>query len=263
MKHISVCIPTYEMGGRGAVFLKHSLDILAQQTFKDFEIVISDHSEDNQIQDLCDQYVNRLDIRYVKNSENRGNSSANVNNAIKKATGRLIKILFQDDFLYHSHALEDIAGAFDLEKDGWLVTACIHTRDGVSFFRPFNPHYDDATILAKNTISSPSVVTIRNEDPVFFDEKLIWWMDLDYYKRCYGRFGSPRIVNSINVVNRIGEHQMTNTAATEQRRENEFRYILGKYQVKNARRLMVVYKARKYKRIVKSAAKKLFRMKAS
>ena len=44
---ISVCIPTYEMRGFGAAFLKQCLDILKKQTFKDFDVVISDYSNNS------------------------------------------------------------------------------------------------------------------------------------------------------------------------------------------------------------------------
>ena len=55
MKLVSVCIPTYEMGGYGNIFLKHSLDILAKQTFKDFDVVISGHSKADLIKNVCDE----------------------------------------------------------------------------------------------------------------------------------------------------------------------------------------------------------------
>ncbi len=37
-KLISICIPTYEMHGMGAAFLKQSFDMLKIQTFKDFDM---------------------------------------------------------------------------------------------------------------------------------------------------------------------------------------------------------------------------------
>ena len=48
---ISICIPTYEMNGMGVEYLEYSFNILYSQTFKDFEIIISDHSESNLIKD--------------------------------------------------------------------------------------------------------------------------------------------------------------------------------------------------------------------
>ena len=74
MKLLSVCISTYEMGGFGPSFLDQSLSILSRQTFKDFEVVISDQSLDDGIKNVCEKYQNILDIKYIKNY-NRGNGS--------------------------------------------------------------------------------------------------------------------------------------------------------------------------------------------
>jgi len=229
MKTLSVCIPTYEMKGLGHIFLSQSFDILVNQTFKDFDVVISDHSQNNLIENLCTEYRGKLNINYFKNIEGLGSSSANINNAIRKAKGKLIKILFQDDFLFHEKSLEEIVQNFDTENDNWLVTASVHTRDGINFFRSFYPKYNHLIHLGRNTISSPSVLTIKNESPLLFDENLIWFMDCDYYKRCYNKFGCPKIVDKINVVNRIGSHQVTAGVVNRVIKTREFLYILRKY----------------------------------
>ena len=229
MKFLSICIPTYEMSGKGNVFLEHSFKILLNQTFKDFEVVISDHSKTDVIKNLCHKYENKLDIHYIRNLNNIGNSSTNTNNAIRNAKGKLIKILFQDDFLYDEKSLENIVKSFNLKKDHWLITACEHSKDGINFYKPFYPRYHNKIHLGKNTISSPSVLTIKNENPLLFDENLIWLMDCDYYKRCYEKFGKPKILKKINVVNRTGEHQISNTLVNKNLKNKEYDYILKKY----------------------------------
>jgi hypothetical protein len=49
----SIAIPTYEMHGHGVTFLEHSFKILNEQSFKDFEMVVSDRSINNDINSLC------------------------------------------------------------------------------------------------------------------------------------------------------------------------------------------------------------------
>lgn len=231
MNTLSICIPTYEMNGQGSLFLRQSFDVLAQQTFKDFDVVISDHSQDTAIEHLCREYGQTLEIHYYKNIHNRGSSSANINNAINYATGRLIKILFQDDFLYHEKALAEIVEAFDIEKDHWLITACIHSTDGTTFFKPFYPHHHTIQhIWIKTVFSSPSTLTIKNDHPLLFDEQLVWHMDSDYYRHCYDTFGEPNILNTINVVNRVGAHQVTATMATRALRKKEYLIMLQRYE---------------------------------
>lgn len=229
-KLLSIGIPTYEMYGLGATFLKASFDILKKQHFKDFDVVISDYSKDDSIKKLCDEYRKELDIHYHKNTDPAGGMSANGNNVIKHATGKLIKILFQDDLLYNEQSLGIVAKNFDLEKDSWLVTGCIHTKDGHTFYNPHHPRYNHKIYLGNNTIGSPSVLTIKNSGSLFFDTKLKWMMDCDYYKRCYDAFGKPKLVHEIAAVIRVGAHQITNTEVNEALKKAEQDYLALKYK---------------------------------
>jgi glycosyltransferase involved in cell wall biosynthesis len=228
MYKVSVCIPTYEMGGLGVLYLKENFDFLKKQTFKNFEVVISDHSSNSEIENLCIEYSQFLHISYYRNTDKVGISSANLNNSILKSKGEIIKILFQDDFLFDNNSLEDIVNHFDLKLDKWLVTACEHTYDGKTFVRPFYPKYHNEIHKGINTISSPSVLTILNSNPILFDENLIWLMDCDYYKMCNTRYGEPKILNKINVVNRVGIHQVSNTIVTNEIKNKELKYVLEK-----------------------------------
>ena len=46
----TIGIPTYEMAGKGVLFLGELLDTINEQIFRDFEVIISDHSIDNEIE---------------------------------------------------------------------------------------------------------------------------------------------------------------------------------------------------------------------
>lgn len=226
--YISICIPTYEMKGLGVKYLEHSFEILKKQSFNNFEVIISDHSKNDAIKNLCNKYKDYINIKYYRNKKNIGSSSSNINNALKNASGKIIKILFQDDFLYNDKSLEEIVNNFNIKEDNWMVTACEHSYDGKTFFRKFYPKYNKMIFLGKNTISSPSVLTIKNNTKIFFDEKLIWLMDCDYYKRCYDNFGQPKILNKINVVNRVGDHQVSNSLVNKMTKIKETVYIIIK-----------------------------------
>lgn len=227
---ISICIPTYEMKGKGVEYLEFSFNILYQQTYKDFEIVISDHSSSDDITMLCERWNSILNINYVRNEYKRGNSSANINNAIKHAKGDIIKILFQDDILYNEYSLEKQIEIFD---GGWLVTACCH-YDGENIYKPFYPTYHNSIQYGANTISSPSVLMFENKNTIEFDENLIWLMDVDYYKRLYDKFGFPKICNYICIINREHKDQISNTLATQSIKDNELQYIIKKYERVNS-----------------------------
>lgn len=152
MKHISICIPTYEMHGKGSIFLRQSFERILEQTFKDFDIVISDNSTDTTIKDVCAEYVDKLTIIYTQNPDPQKGIVSNLNNSLQNATGKIIKILFQDDFFYSPKSLQIIADNFDLQKDKWVATACIHTKDGLSFEQPHYPSWNNNIHLGNNTI---------------------------------------------------------------------------------------------------------------
>lgn len=224
---ISVAIPTYEAKGLGVIFLEKNFDILKKQTFQNFEIVISDNSKNNEIENLVNKYSQCFKIKYIKNNDI--GMSKNTNCAIRNSNGQYIKILYQDDFLYSRNSLADIANETVNDFD-WLVTACEHSNDGETFYRSFYPRYHDEIHLGNNTISSPSVLTIKNsENKLYFDENITWLMDVDYYKSCYKKFGNPRILNTINVVNRTTTFQ-TSSSITEAQIQKETKYTYLKHK---------------------------------
>lgn len=222
----SIAIPCYEANGKGCYFLEKQFELLKQQSFQDFEIVISDNSQNNEIEKFCEKNQDFLKINHFYYFK-KGNSP-NTNYALKKSKGKYIKIIFQDDFLYSKNSLLDIKNELQ-EKTMWLITACEHSYDGFSCYRPFKPYYHDDIHKGNNTISSPSVLTIKNTDEkIFFDENLSWLMDVDYYKRCFIKFGLPHILNKINIVNRTHNDQFSNYC-TEAVKQKEYNYILKKY----------------------------------
>jgi hypothetical protein len=237
------------MKGSGLDFLKFNFKTFKQQSFQDFEVVISDHSKNDDIKNYCSNVD--LNIKYIKNENKIGNSSANLNNCIKNANGKWIKVLFQDDFLYGKQALQDLKEFIDqnfenysenYDENGilmnnnniWIVTACEHTTDGYYLLNPYEPRWDlNAIYKGHNTISSPSVLTFKNEkeNNIYFDENLIWLMDIDYYHRLYLKYGEPKILKKTNAVNRVWLGSVT--ASVDQNiKQKEFEYFQKKINIK-------------------------------
>ena len=221
---ISVAIPTHEMKG-GDQFLYQSLMRLEAQTFRDFEVVVSDNSEDEQMGNVCKLFKDSLTINYFKNPIK--GMAQNSNSAIKASKGELIKILYLDDFLATEYSLEIIVGNFDDEVE-WMVSGCKHTTDGLNRVNEHKPKYTRNIHTGNNTIGSPSVMTVRNKKPLLFDENLTWLLDCDLYKRYYDKYGLPKILDTFNVVIRQGDHQMTNILSDEIKK-NEHVYLHKKY----------------------------------
>jgi hypothetical protein len=219
------------MHGKGGEFLSLNLSKIITQQYKNYEVVVSDHSISDLVKNVCDEYLSLgMDIKYLRNGSNRGNSSSNINNAILNSEGELVKILFQDDFFFHSESLLDIVNSFQKNEINWLVTACCHSLDGQNFERYYYPKYTEDIMEGNNLISSPSVLSfLKSDNPILFDEKLVWLMDCDIYKRLYLRHGDPFYLNVINVVNRTWEGQFNNHIPWERKRW-EIQYGKEKYK---------------------------------
>ena len=80
MNKFSIAIPAYEMRGLGGKFLKELLSSINRQSYKNVEVVVSDHSRGNtDIYNACKQYSDKLHIVYLQNFYDRGNGPANTN----------------------------------------------------------------------------------------------------------------------------------------------------------------------------------------
>lgn len=206
---VSVCIPAYEMNGQGATFLAVSFEALRAQDFDDFEVVISDQSRDMAVYDLCEVWRDRLTIRHIWNRDAPRQASANVNSALDEAKGEILKVLFQDDYLCATDALSQIHNTLHSGQAKWLLTGSGVTRDGSTIERPMIPKLTEKLHFGKNTVSSPSVLAIRQECTDRFDTDLIWLMDVEFYRRLWTVYGAPAIVEEVLVANRLHDGQVS------------------------------------------------------
>jgi glycosyltransferase involved in cell wall biosynthesis len=226
---ISIAMPTYESFGRGVEFLEKHFEMFQKQTYQDFEVVISDHSLDKDIEEFCSKYRNQININYERNPHNRGNFTDNTNRAIKRCKGDIVKVLFQDDFLRDEDSLKKINDSFEHDI-GWLVTSCEHTHNGVDFVRRHDPVYNDKIYTGNNTIGNPSVLAMANkEDMPLFDERFVWAVDVDLYKRLHDKYGPPKILNEVTVVIRLWNRQMTHLISPARKNE-EIYYSTRKHE---------------------------------
>jgi len=224
---LSIAIPAWEYNGQGVELLARSFIKIEKQNFKDFEVVLSDHSKDDEIKNFCKNWEKRIKIKYIRNKNKRGSSSANINNAIKNCSGEIIKILCQDDYLYNRFSLEETIKAFKKDTE-WLVSAYYHTKDKINIFNLHVPCLS-SFLYKQNTIGTHSCLSIRNEDPILFDENLLWFMDCEYYYRLLLKYGKPKILKTPTVIQLLWEGQVTNTLVTESLIRKELRYVNEKH----------------------------------
>lgn len=197
---ISICVPTYEMNGLGVPFLQELLQTIQQQTYKNYEIIISDQSINDNIKDMIESNFSSEPITYLKVPDSiKRNASCNSNFAFEHATGDIIKPLFQDDFFFRRDCLEKIAES----NTNWGACGFIHTNAMHSHFYNYQtPIYAEDTPIGRNKIGCPSVIFFKKELGIRFDEELIWLMDCELYYRLY-KIDKPAILNESYVAIRI------------------------------------------------------------
>ena len=220
---ISIIVPTYEMYGMGADFLRKNFNSIVEQTHQPFEVVVPDNSDDDTIAKVCDEYVGKLPIKYFKNPSK--GMAQNTSAGVKAATGAIIKILYMDDRFANKNAIENLVKAFTTGV-AWVATGCLHDENG-AVVRPHMPSYNHDIYAGNNTIGSPSVVAFVNKDVILMDESMTWLLDCDLYARMYKLHGAPKFIYSCDVVIGIGKHQTTN-ALSDALKENERQYMLKK-----------------------------------
>ena len=194
---VSVACPTFEYYGRGVEVLDDMFRTISNQTLKDVEVVVSDHSRTDEIEDYCNENEHDLNIKYLRNENGRGNPCINTNNAIDNCTGEIIKIFQQDDFLYDTEALEKMYNVMSNSSEKWFVCGATHTRDdGHTFFNPMFPRWDDQMML--------------------------------YYKN-FLEYGMPIFYHDILIANRVRDTDTLMAEVTDEEIEEEFQYCFKKY----------------------------------
>lgn len=91
---LSVCIPVFN----GADFLREAIDSVLEQDFRDLEVILVDNQSTDETISIIKSYTDPR-IKLFINDTNIG-MVPNWNKAMEYATGKYIKILPADDFIY-------------------------------------------------------------------------------------------------------------------------------------------------------------------
>ena len=190
MPKVSIILPIHDMKN-GAFFLWRAVNSIMEQTFRDYEIIIT----------------------------REGKMAENTNAGMTRASGELIKILYLDDWFAHPNALKDIVDNFK-EEDIWMITGA-NTNP--------HPYWTDDIETGNNKLGSPSALTMRKSHYLPFDNRMSWLLDCSLYKNLYQSYGKlPKILDGVNVNIGVGDHQMTHIL-TDEEKLAEHKLIKEKY----------------------------------
>lgn len=116
LPRVTVGLPVFN----GARYLPRTLQSILSQSFKDFELIVSDNASTDETEDICRTHA-RGDrrVRYVRHSENRG-AAWNHNCLIELAEGSFFKWAGADD-LYEPEFLSFCLKELDSDPDAVLA----------------------------------------------------------------------------------------------------------------------------------------------
>ena len=229
---ISICIPAYKR----TEFLQRLLESLSSQTYRQFEVIITDDSPDGSVEKLAATYQNRLPrLRYWRNPTALG-TPANWNKAISLASGEWIKLMHDDDWFSRNDSLKLFAEAAEANPDSFIFCAYTDVFLDKPLEKPRRPgrfrlrqlEKEPASILSKNVIGPPSVVLYPNKVEHVYDEALKWLVDVDMYIRLLPGLGLHYLPEHLVNVG-VGQEQVTATTHGNPEVEiPEHRYMIRK-----------------------------------
>lgn len=113
---VSICIPTYNRPG----YLSRAVASCLAQTYKNFEVIITDNSTNDDTKKLAATWTDPR-VRYYSNNGNIG-ATESANRALSMATGKYVKFLMDDD-LIKPRALELMVKAMEENPSVAIATS--------------------------------------------------------------------------------------------------------------------------------------------
>ena len=217
MPLISICIPAY----KHVDYLQRLLDSILIQTYKDFEIIITDDSPDNSVAILLKNYNSIPNIHYYKNEKALG-TPENWNEAIRKANGAWIKMMHNDDWFASDDALQVFYDAIRENPGTDFFFSAFQNVEANSgkkeivkmsaadkAFLKSNPYH----LLKKVYIGNPSCTIVKKSLDIFYDKRYKFIVDFDYYIRVIQQTTMPFYIDEVLL--NIGFHDEQVTSYTK------------------------------------------------
>lgn len=233
---VSVCIPTY----KNPELLNRCLKSIFEQSYSNFELIITDDSPDDAVAEVVKNYEDSR-IKYIKNTTPLG-SPENWNEGLRQAKGDYIKIMHHDDWFAVPDALQAYMDEALKSGSDFICANCYNvgpnSKKKHNILNRFKKKWaqDRSLILYANYLGNPSTILFKRpvNDPIFYDKKSIWFVDVLFYYE-YTQL-HPRIsyVNEFLIDTSAGlDTQVTNSAISPKVAIQEFLYVAEKHGLYN------------------------------
>lgn len=242
MPKVSICVPTYQNPEE----VQRLTESVMAQTFTDYELILTDDSKDDRIQDyiekLCaDNAAIAEKIRYFHNEKPLGHIF-NWNEALSHAKGEYIKIMFSDDWFTWPDSLEKLVKLLEEQPEAGLAfSGSMQVSETESYARKPKDGYAEALaedhrrLFMGNEIGAPSDTLYRRDLQVLFDEKSNWASDVFLYFDILQK--NPVFAYTEEPLISIGihENQYTNSFSNNDGRIfGDYEYMFQKYGLRES-----------------------------
>ncbi|MGL5941366.1 MAG: glycosyltransferase [Waterburya sp.] len=220
---VSICIPTYN----GAEYFSETLESIFAQSYRNFEIIISDDNSQDETIKIAQEYQKKSPVNFTIFEHEQYGIGRNWNFAIAKSRGKYIKFIFQDDLMLPKCVEEmvklaetddhiglvfssrEVFLAQGAEQDQGCIQVHQHGQDVHTFWSNLKQIQWGTELLSDpqfftsplNKVGEPSNVLIKKsvfDEIGLFDEELHQTLDMDMWFRimCNYKIGfcEPRLV---------------------------------------------------------------------
>jgi glycosyltransferase involved in cell wall biosynthesis len=171
MSLISICVTTYNRGHSLAL----TIDSILNQTYTDFELIISDDNSQDNTQIICEDFCKKDSrVKYYRNITNL-KMPGNLNNAISKAKGTYIANLHDGD-IYRPDLIEQWYNSLHKYPEALFVFNQYNWLDESGKFKLKYDHHleevNDGKVLMEyflNTLSSAPWGTVMAKRKAYDD----------------------------------------------------------------------------------------------
>ncbi len=225
---ISICIPAF----RRTDYLKRLLDSIEIQSFRSFEVVITDDSPGLEVRNLVESHTLAPLIRYFKNAQTLG-SPENWNEGLRVVRGEWIKIMHDDDWFSGPESLQVFADTIREGHAGFYFSAFTNVypdgRTKTIRLTAADQTALDKTpeiLIATNLIGPPSVVIFKKDDAIRFDNRMQWLVDVDFYIQYLRIHAAAGYISASLVQIGLSESQITRSSFGKPEIEIPERFML-------------------------------------
>lgn len=182
---ISICIPAYKR----IVDLERLLISISKQTYKNFEVVITDDSPDDDVKNFLATYKADFQLLYFKNEHALG-TPENWNEGFRKANGLWLKLMHDDDYFATNSSLSKFVNAIEAKPNQEVFYSAFMFEDVINnknkivkcnaydqWLLKLSPYH----LLKRNYFGNPSCVIVKRTVPFLYDNRFKYIVDFAYY----------------------------------------------------------------------------------